>query len=151
MSFIPRQPIPAVCAYCRTAFEARHLRRKYCCSSCNVLAAQARKKAGAAAELDYSDAASYVVPARLADAIGPVAPVGSYFFPSSDERTWGPAFSETAHAFQAAQPVLWLTENGEHFSRRDFALDTQGTVWLQAYGFDNRWFRVDTIESVRTL
>lgn len=42
MPYIPRAATPASCAHCGAPFESRNLRRKYCSSSCNVLASYAR-------------------------------------------------------------------------------------------------------------
>jgi len=42
MAYIPRAATTASCAHCGTTFESRNLRRKYCSSSCNVLASYAR-------------------------------------------------------------------------------------------------------------
>ncbi|MBG8556140.1 hypothetical protein [Hymenobacter guriensis] len=149
MPFVPRPPIPTVCAHCQNVFESRHLRRKYCCNSCNVLAAQARKKVGASSGGESaSPAVEFALPARFIAAVGPVQPVGSYFLLMSDERSFEAAATVRAHRFQAAQAVAWLTSTQEYFPRRDFAVDTQGTVWLEAYGFADRWFPVVTIEGL---
>ena len=143
MPYVPRPPIPSVCAHCRAAFESRHLRRRYCCTSCNVLAAQARKKAGTApAARDFSDPASYAVPARFAAAVGPVEPVGSYFFITAKDQS-----EVFAHRFRSAHPVPWLNGWGEYFPRSDFALDSAGAVWLESYGHaEQRWFLADAIK-----
>ncbi len=42
MPYVPRAATTASCAHCGTPFESRNLRRKYCSSSCNVLASYAR-------------------------------------------------------------------------------------------------------------
>jgi hypothetical protein len=42
MPYIPRAATTANCTHCGTPFESRNLRRKYCSSSCNVLASYAR-------------------------------------------------------------------------------------------------------------
>ena len=47
MPYVPRAPRALICAHCGVAFTAVHLRRKYCCNSCNVLAAHARGRTGA--------------------------------------------------------------------------------------------------------
>ena len=42
MPYISRPETEQPCAHCGQRFAARHLRRKYCCNSCNVLASYAR-------------------------------------------------------------------------------------------------------------
>ena len=148
MPYVPRPPAPAVCAHCHAAFASRHRHRKYCCTSCNVLAAQARKKAGPAAlldpDLDHADPASYAVPARFAAAVGPVEPVGSYFHLVPDD---GPL--RFAHRFRGGHDVKWLNGWGEYFPRADFALDDAGTVWLESYGHaERRWFIASDIQGL---
>ena len=139
MPYVHRPPIPSVCAHCRAAFDSRHLRRKYCCTSCNVLAAQARKKAGAAR--DFSDLASYAVPARFAAAVGPVEPVGSYFFIIAKDQS-----EVFAHRFRSGHNVKWLNGWGEFFPRAEFAVDSAGAVWLESYGHaEQRWFLAEAI------
>ena len=47
--YVPRPTTEQACAHCGQPFAARHLRRKYCCNSCNVLASYARTGRRAAA------------------------------------------------------------------------------------------------------
>jgi hypothetical protein len=42
MPYVPRPATTASCAHCGTSYESRHLRRKYCSNSCNVLASHER-------------------------------------------------------------------------------------------------------------
>jgi hypothetical protein len=42
MPYVPRPATTASCAHCGTSYESRHLRRKYCSNSCNVLASYER-------------------------------------------------------------------------------------------------------------
>lgn len=42
MPYIPRPATTRNCAHCGQPFESRHLRRKYCSNSCNVLASYKR-------------------------------------------------------------------------------------------------------------
>lgn len=49
MPYVSRAAVPTACAYCGVCFAAPHLRRKYGCNSCNMLAARAHQRAGAPA------------------------------------------------------------------------------------------------------
>ena len=42
MPYVPRPATTASCAHCGASYESRHLRRKYCSNSCNVLASYER-------------------------------------------------------------------------------------------------------------
>jgi hypothetical protein len=42
MPYTPRPVTVHACAHCGQPYESRHLRRKYCSNSCNVLASYAR-------------------------------------------------------------------------------------------------------------
>ena len=84
MPYVPRAAVAALCAHCGVAFAARHLRRKYCCNSCNVLAARARQRMGGRPVPPVADtvrqAAPQPAPLRplmehLAELVGPVTPV----------------------------------------------------------------------------
>ena len=135
MPYVPRAAVAASCAHCGFAFEARHLRRKYCCNSCNVMASEARKKARAAA------AAEVVVPAPgpaacplprgfrhlvgPTRALGPPCPAHGFHFV---DYAIGPEYWLQAH--KARDPVNWQIPPGYRWSSREFYVGDDGMVWV---------------------
>ncbi|GAB3299486.1 hypothetical protein ACFQT0_31480 [Hymenobacter humi] len=83
MPYLPRPETTQACAHCGQLFAARHLRRKYCCNSCNVLASYARtgRRAAGPSKADLEA----VVQALLA--LTPPAPASPDLAPVAAQAT----------------------------------------------------------------
>lgn len=135
MPYVPRAAVAATCAHCGVAFTARHLRRKYCCNSCNVLAARARKKTTAAP----AGPAACPLPPRFRAWVGPTRALGPPF--RADGREFvdyaiGPGYWLQPH--QAHAPVNWLCPPGQTRASRAFFVGDDGLVWVPDSAYSTR-------------
>ena len=145
MPYIPRAPVPASCAHCGTAFSSTHLRRKYCCNSCNVLAAQARKKAQLVATPQGPTAC--LLPARYRAQVGLTRTLGAPFLlDPADVMDYavGVDYWVQAHKSQAA--MSWVAPHHRMpIDTRAFYVSVAGHVWVRDPFQSNRYLFVNAI------
>ncbi|UOR00215.1 hypothetical protein MUN81_22505 (plasmid) [Hymenobacter sp. 5317J-9] len=131
MPYVPRAAVPAACAHCGVSFAARHLRRKYCCNSCNVLAARARKKAR---PVPPPGPVACPLPAHFRAAVGPTRALGAPYRLDPAEAVdyaLGPEYWVQAHKSQA--PVNWEGHRrGSTYATREFYVGASGHVWVRS-------------------
>ena len=135
MPYVPRAAVLAVCPHCGVAFSSRHLRRKYCCNSCNVLAAQARQKAASrpAAPVPVTLPAFCALPERF---VAHVGPVHARTIPRHMDPREAPGYAigpdEWIQGYQAESRLKWLaTRRGEVYLTSAFWVSSTGYVWVR--------------------
>lgn len=145
MPYVSRAAVSVACAHCGVAFAARHLRRKYCCNSCNVLAARARKHARPVPV--PAGPAACPVPACFRAKIGPTRALAPPYVLDPAEVLYygvGPHFWVQAHKSQA--PVHWEGHgNWAHFDTREFVVSAAGHVWVRNPLEANRFVFVNAV------
>jgi hypothetical protein len=145
MPYVPRAAVAASCAHCGVSFDARHLRRKYCCNSCNVLAARARKKAATLAAAAAAPPTGCALPTRYHERVAPFrAMAAPRLMDLIEYNVFRVGADYWIQGHGSDGPVNWLaTRRGEVYRTRAFWVSASGKVWVR--GANRKFIEVDDI------